>query len=108
LHESLIAITQHWHDFGLDVLCPVAFNEDETKHYFQEMENIKLIGDLKRTFQEEGILPVDGGVHPSDFEMFQKVNASWKQAYLSEADHPDDSARLERLWPWADWPERAV
>lgn len=107
LRSSLIRIADNWNMLGTSLRsCPIGLSEEEVRLHAQELENIDYIESIMEAFQEEGILPSDGRVHPEDYEFLKEVNHVQKTRYMSLATNEDEAIIMQKTWPWQDWSER--
>lgn len=103
LRESLIALVERWADIEPNSgPCPINFTERELELHANEEENMSGVGELLRTLRDERMLPVDGIVHPADYDKARKTCQKYRDIFLSLADSEEQRMLFSKIWPYQD------
>jgi hypothetical protein len=105
LRSSLLEVVDHWTEWDTQSECPISFTAEETALHHEELENREYVEQLMEQFQNAGLLPIDGVVHPEDYETLQRTNDTLKTRFLSLAESEEETAWMEKIWPYQDPPK---
>ncbi|KAI9837816.1 MAG: hypothetical protein M1819_006750 [Sarea resinae] len=107
LRQSLISLAARWEELFPDDQppCPIKFTEKDLELHSKEEENMNGVGQMLVLFRDQGILPVDGMVDPSDFEIAKQNCRKFKDIFIGLAKDDDERKLFAKLWPYQD-PEK--
>ena len=103
LRQSLIELFQNWGEIeSTSCPCPITFTQEELKIHADEEENMSGVGQLLKTFRDEGLLPEDGMVDPEDYDQARKNCQKYKEIFLGLAESEKQKRLFSKIWPYQD------
>jgi hypothetical protein len=105
LRESLMNVVESWPEVQSENNCPILFTLEEIASHREELENREYVEQLMEEFQNAGLLPIDGVVHPEDYETLQRTNDALKTRFFSLAESEEERAWMDKIWPYQDPPK---
>ncbi|KAL9079924.1 MAG: hypothetical protein Q9157_001216 [Trypethelium eluteriae] len=103
LRDALITLFTRWNEiFTENTPCPITFSAEELKQHAREQENVDGVGKMLSLFQDQGVLPADGMVQPTDYQTAVENCRKYKQILLDAAQNQYERDLYSNLWPYQD------